>query len=174
MSVLPSKRRQHLSYAIAATCARASQGRYYGLRFSSRTVHIIVYNTKIVKLLTRHDLVVRFGKTPRDLFIRVLPPAAQASFQFLTRGRQYKDRHRFRQLLLHLPGALYINFQHQIQALAAGFFQPFLRRSVGILAEHLGVFQEITAGYHGLELRFSDEIIAFSSGLSRPPRPGST
>jgi hypothetical protein len=56
MSILPSKRRQHLSYAIAATCARASQGQNNGLRFFSRTVHIIVYYKKIVLRIPLHFL----------------------------------------------------------------------------------------------------------------------
>src|SRR5208283_3187441 len=174
MSILPSKRCQDLSYAIAATCARASQSHHNGLRFFSRTVHIIVYNTKIVKLLARHDLVVCFCKPPRDFFVGVLPAAAQPPFHFFARGWQYKDRHRFRQLLLHLLGTLYVDLQHQILAAAARFLQPFFRRAVGIFAEHLRIFQKITTLDHGVEFRLGDEIITFSTGFGRPAHPGST
>src|SRR5271166_3604319 len=164
MCVLPSKRRQDFLYAIAATCARASQGQYNRLRFFSRTFHIIVYYTKIVKLLARYYLFVRFREPSRYFLVGVLPPVAQPPLQLFPRGWKYKDCHRFRQLLLDLRCALYVDLQHQVQAPAARFLQPLYRRAVGMFAKHTRVLQKLTPGHHGVELRLSDEIIAFSTG----------
>src|ERR1700751_5981881 len=91
MSLLPSKRCQNLIDPIAAPCARASQRRYDGLRFFSRTFHIIVHYNEIVKLLACHYLFASLRQPPRDFLVVILSAPPHPLLQVLARGRQYKD-----------------------------------------------------------------------------------
>ena len=49
-----------------------------------------------------------------DSFFRILAAGTQSPLELLPRRRQNKDTHRSRQFLLHLPGALHIDFEHQV------------------------------------------------------------
>src|SRR5882672_8879190 len=50
------------------------------------------------------------------------PPRPQPPFQLFLRGRQNEDGHRVWQLLFYLFGALYVNFEHQVQLFALRLF----------------------------------------------------
>src|SRR6202795_159032 len=174
MSLLPSKRSQNLLHHFAAPQARAAQRRNDGLCFPSRAFHVVVHYTKIVKLFSQLYLTLGLRQPPRDFIVRVHSAAAQPSLQLLARGRKYKDCHRLRQLFLHRRGALDINLQDKVQSFAAGFIEPLLGRAIGMLAEDACILEKLAPGDHGVELLRRNEIITFSTGLSRPAWPGGT
>src|SRR5208282_925157 len=126
------------------------------------------------RLAQAREEIARLRQPPRNFFLGVLAAVAQTPFQFLARRRQNKNGHCFGQLLLYLCRALHVNLEHQVQTPHPRFVQPFLRRAVRMLPEDTRVFQKFTPGDHGVKLSFGDEIITFSSGLGRPPGPGST
>src|SRR5215471_3264944 len=171
ISVLPSKRCKQLVHECAAPFARATQRQYNRLRFTTRTFHVVVHHTKIIKLLAGHNFIARLGQPPGNLFVAILAATAQAPLEFLARRRQNENRHGLRQFFLHLRRTLHIDLKDQVEPPLPSLLQPFLRGTVRMLAEDTGILQKLAPGYHGGKLSLGDEIITLSTGFSRPSRP---
>src|SRR5271168_1852635 len=105
ISVFPPKRCQKFFHPWSAPRSGTANRHHNGLCFVSRAFHVFVHDAIIVITSESCNLVPRLRQTPRNFFVGVLAPAAQATFKFHTRRRQNKNRHRFRQLFLYLRGA---------------------------------------------------------------------
>jgi hypothetical protein len=62
----------------------ATQGHDYGLCFSSGAFHVVIHNTKIVKLFALDNFRARPCQSSRDFFVGVLPPASQTILKSLS------------------------------------------------------------------------------------------
>src|SRR5690242_8471401 len=171
ISVFPPKRCQKFFYPPAAAQTRATQRGDDRFDVFSGPIHIII-DDDIVILAKGRNFVASAGQPPGDFVAGILSSACEPALQLFAGGRQNKDSHGFGQLLFYLRGALYVNFEHQVQSSGPGLLQPFLRSAVGMLAEYPGIFEEFAAGNQGAELGFRDEIIAFSARFGRAARPG--
>src|SRR5579872_1466393 len=170
MSSLSSKRFQNLQCACTQTTAKAPGGHGNGLNFPAGALHLVVHHQKIVFRITLNFLPGAL-QPAFDGLVRVLPTRAQTPFQFFSGRRKNKDGHRVRELLFYLFGALHVNFQHQVQALALRLFQPAPRRAVLMLAEDAGVLQKLPGAHPAVEFLFGYKIIPFSVTFRVPRRP---
>src|SRR5690348_4262669 len=171
ISVFPPKRCQKFFYPPAAARTRAAQRGDDRFDIFPGPIHIVI-DDHIVILAEGRNFVASARQPPGDFVAGVLSAASQPALEFPAGRRQDEDSHRFGQLLFYLRGALYVNFEHQVQSGGPGLLQPFLRSAVGMLAEYPGIFEEFAAGNHGAELGFRDEIIAFSTRFGRAAGPG--
>src|SRR6266581_206332 len=131
---------------------------------------LLVYNN-IVELGDVTDFLARVAQAPLDRFFRVLSPPAQPPLELLEdRGRRNdEDAHRVGKRLAHLPRALPVDFEHDVQALRARFGDPLLRGAVAVSVD-LGRFQKLAALEHRVEGLAVDEMILASVHLARGPR----
>src|SRR5690348_11681429 len=174
ISVFPSKRCQKFFHANSAASGGAANRHHNSLGFAAGAFHILIDDAIVVITPKRRNFVPRLGQTPANLFAGILPAAAEPPLQFCTGRRQNENGHRLGELLLYLRGALHVNLEDEVETFPAGFFEPFFRRAVRVIAEDARIFQKLTAGDHGIEFRFRDKIIAFPGGFGRAARPGGT
>ncbi len=83
---------------------------------------------------------------------------AQPRLQFLAAGRKHEDAERVRHFFFHLALTLNVNIQQHIAAVLMCLFQNAARRAV-VVAENLGVFQELSFADHFLEFFPADEMV---------------
>jgi hypothetical protein len=94
-----------------------------------------------------------------------LGPAAAAETlgQDLRRGRHHEDVDRFRHLLPHLRGALYVDVKQQVVAMLDGVGERVARRPVEV-AEDIRRFQKLIRLLHALE-GIAIDVVVFAALL---------
>src|SRR5579885_1570004 len=131
----------------------------------------IVVDDNIIIIVPAADFAARRLKPFLDDRRQVLGTALEPRAQFLHRGRQNEDGHRFLWTFrLDLPRALIVDIEENISTFAQDFLGGLAWRSIKI-AMHLGPFKQVATIAHGLELLFRDERIMDSIDLTRPARP---
>ena len=100
----------------------------------------------------------------------VLPAPVQPLLECLHRGRQDEDAHRQRKERPHLSGALPVDLEHDVAALAQAP-GDLLARSAVAVAVHMGALEELARRLAARELGIVDEEILAPMLLARPGRP---
>ena len=108
-----------------------------------------------------------FGHAAVDFGGVVLGAREEAALEFVPGGREDEDADEivarfFRQLL----GALPVDIEQNIAALGEGFFDGQARGSV-IIAENLGMFEQLVAVDEEVEFGRVDEAVVFAIDLAR-------
>src|SRR5882672_587504 len=169
MRSLPSKGFQNFACALAETTAKTTRSHRNRLHLVSSALHVVVDHQKIVLRVTL-DFLLRPLHAPLDCLLRVLSSSAQTPLKFAPRRRQDKNGHRGRQFLLHLLGALHIDFQHQVQTLAPRLLQRTARSAIPMFTEDSSVFQKLTLAGPAVKFLFGNKIIPFSGAFRGPRR----
>ena len=138
----------------------AAGGHNDGSQFVAGPLQIVVHDHKIVFCRTRY-LLPRTFQAPSYRFIGILAAGAQAALQVLPRRRNNENSDCLRQFLFHLPRALHVDLEYQVESCLVRIVHLLLRRAVPVPAEYLRVFEELAGVNAALEFGFRNEIITF-------------
>ncbi len=107
-----------------------------------------------------------FAHASFDDLAAVLATVSQTMAQGFLGRRQNEDGFALRHQLAHLLRALPVDFQNQVEAFGQRLLDPFLRSTVKVI-EYLGMFEELAAFEHGVELCMVDEVVVHPIHFAR-------
>src|SRR6266568_2460828 len=129
-------------------------------------------NNNIIELSDVAYFLARVVQSPLDRLLGVLASRPQPALELGQHRdrRKDEDAHRVGKGLADLPGALPVDFEHDVQSLRARFADPLARSAVAV-SVHLRRFEELAAPEHLLEGLAVDEMVLAPVHLARARRP---